>query len=60
MLPLFILAIENDDDRQFVADIYTRYSRRCIEKRKRFCMIMTAPRKRSTRQCCGSSGISIG
>lgn len=25
MLPLFILAIENDDDRQFVADIYTRY-----------------------------------
>ena len=25
MLPLFISAIENDDDRQFVADIYTRY-----------------------------------
>lgn len=25
MLSLFILAIENDDDRQFVADIYTRY-----------------------------------
>lgn len=25
MLPLFIMTIENDDDRQFVADIYTRY-----------------------------------
>mgnify|MGYP002521916186 CR=1 FL=1 len=25
MLPLFIMTIENDDDRQFVANIYTRY-----------------------------------
>lgn len=32
MLPLFILAIENDDDRQFVADIYTRYQPGAVSK----------------------------
>ena len=27
MIPLFILAIENDDDREFMTELYTQYQR---------------------------------
>ena len=37
MLPLFISAIENDDDRQFVADIYTRYQPALYRKAQTIC-----------------------